>query len=487
MTPATLTDLYQLTMAGGYHALGNGDRRACFHLYFRRPPFGGGYAVAAGLAAVTGFLKTFHFDALELQHLKSLTGNDGRPLFSQPFIDYLRDLQLDVDVDAVPEGTVVFGNQPLLRVTGPLLHCQLLETTLLNLINFPTLIATKAARIVRAAGGDPVLEFGLRRAQGPDGGLTASRAAYVGGVDATSNVLAGREFGIPVKGTHAHSWVMSFPTEREAFESYARAMPNNCVLLVDTYDTLQGVREAIRTGLALRERGHELAGVRLDSGDLAYLSIDARKMLDEAGFPDARIVASNDLDERTIEDLKHQGARVDTWGVGTNLATGGDQPALGGVYKLAAIQNDDGTWESRVKLSEQRAKTSIPGILQVRRYSAQNLCACDMIYDTRRGEPDASVVIAPDAATKRKAIPHGTVGRDLLQPVLRAGKVVRLPDDLGTIRARCRDELSTFHPAVLRLLNPHVYPVGLEPSLFDERRRMIEDHALTQSLKEPNP
>ncbi|MCA9445228.1 MAG: nicotinate phosphoribosyltransferase, partial [Candidatus Omnitrophica bacterium] len=295
-----LTDLYQLTMAYGYWKTGRAEREAVFHLFFRKNPFKGGYTIAAGLQYVADFVEGFRFSADDIQYLSILTGNDEKPLFEPSFLEYLADLDLRLDVDAVPEGTVVFPHEPLVRVKGPILQCQILETPLLNFINFQSLIATKASRIVTATGGEPVLEFGLRRAQGIDGGLAASRAAYIGGCDATSNVLAGKLFGIPVRGTHAHSWVMSFHNELSAFQEYAEAMPNNCVFLVDTYDTIEGVRNAIEVGKELRESGHEMVGIRLDSGDLAYLSIEARKLLDEAGFPNAAIVASNDLDEGII-------------------------------------------------------------------------------------------------------------------------------------------------------------------------------------------
>ena len=274
-----LTDLYQLTMSAAYWKSGRAEQEAVFHLFFRKLPFGGGYAVAAGLADAVEFLRNFRFEADDLAYLATLTGNDGSPLFGPGFLDYLGKLRMTCDVDAIPEGTVVFPHEPLVRIRGPILQGQLFETALLNVINFQTLIATKAARVCHAANGEPVLEFGLRRAQGPDGAVMASRAAYIGGCASTSNVLAGRRFGIPVRGTHAHSWVMSFDTELEAFRTYADAMPHNCTFLVDTYDTLDGVRHAIEVGRALRERGSKLAGIRLDSGDLAWLSVEARKLL----------------------------------------------------------------------------------------------------------------------------------------------------------------------------------------------------------------
>lgn len=359
---ALLTDLYQLTMAYGYWRLGRADDEAVFHLFFRRPPFRGGYAIAGGLAAAIEYLTQLRFAADDLAYLATLTGNDDAPLFSAGFLEYLGGLRFRCNVDAVPEGTAMFAHEPLLRVRGSILQCQLVETPLLNLLNFSTLIATKAARVCTAAEGEPVLEFGLRRGQGIDGALSAARAAYLGGCAATSNVLAGKRYGIPVRGTHAHSWVMSFADEREAFAAYAEALPNNCVFLVDTYETIEGVRRAIAVGEQLRARGHELAGVRLDSGDLARLSQAARAMLDAAGFPNAAVVASNDLDEHEIAALRRGGARISVWGVGTRLVTAYDQPALGGVYKLAAIRRGaDAAWEYRVKLSEDPIKVSNPG------------------------------------------------------------------------------------------------------------------------------
>ena len=305
-----LTDLYQLTMAAGYWHHGRASQEAVFHLFFRRPPFGGGYAIAAGLADVIGFLTDFQFRPEDLDYLASLTGNDDRPLFAPAFLDFLAALRFTGDLDAMPEGTAAFAHEPLLRVRAPILEAQLLESALLNFVNFQTLIATKASRVCRAASPHPVLEYGLRRAQGPDGALSASRAAFIGGCEATSNVLAGQRFGIPVRGTHAHSWVMSFDSEPDAFAAYADAMPGNCTLLVDTYDSLDGIRHAIATGLELRRRGHRLAGIRLDSGDLAWLSQQARQMLDAAGLHDTAIVASNDLDEEVIASLRQQPDRV---------------------------------------------------------------------------------------------------------------------------------------------------------------------------------
>ena len=339
---AMLTDLYELTMACGYWRLGMADREAVFQLSFRENPFGHPFSIACGLAQVGEMLADFRFAQDAREYLRSLTGVDRQPLFGQDFLDYLGTLRLRVDIDAVEEGTVVFPQEPLVRVRGPLLQAQILESLLLNVINFQTLVATKAERLCHAAGESSVIEFGLRRAQGVNGALAASRAAYVGGCVGTSNVLAGQLFGIPVRGTHAHSWVMCFADELAAFEAYAQVLPNNCIFLVDTYDTRAGLRHAVQVAQQLRARGHTLVGIRLDSGDLLTLSKLARQMLDDAGLLDAVVVASNELDEYQIASLREQGARIDVWGVGTRLATAYDQPALGGVYKLAALRDERG-------------------------------------------------------------------------------------------------------------------------------------------------
>ena len=469
-----LTDLYEVTMAYGYWKSGMAETEAVFHLSFRSNPFGGGYSIACGLEPAVEWLEAFSFDADALQYLATLAGNDGRPLFDESFLDYLGDLRMSCDVDAIPEGTIVFPHEPLVRVRGSLLVAQLVESALLNIVNFQTLIATKSARICDAAGGDPVLEFGLRRAQGVDGALAASRAAFVGGCAATSNVLAGKMYGIPVAGTHAHSWVMSFDDELTAFATYADAMPNNTVLLVDTFETLDGVRHAIEIGRRLRERGHQLAGIRLDSGDLAYLSIEARKLLDAAGFHDAAIYASNDLDEETIVSLNNQHAAINRWGVGTRLVTGHGQPALGGVYKLGAIRTAQG-WERRIKLSEQTAKTSIPGVLGVRRYTTDGVFAGDMIYDELTAEPIEARIIDPSDPTRSRTFDATAQSEELLVPVFRRGERVWTAPSLVETRERTRAGLALLHPTIRRFLNPHRYPVGLEPTLHARRTQMILD------------
>lgn len=474
MTPSPLlTDLYQLTMAAGYWKSGKAEQEAVFHQFFRKLPFAGGYAIAAGLGDVVAWLKGFRFSTAELEYLATLPGRDGKALFERGFLDYLGEQEWRCDVDAIPEGTVVFPHEPLLRIRGPLLQAQLVETAILNMINFQTLIATKAARVCLAAKGEPVLEYGLRRAQGPEGAVMASRAAFIGGCAATSNVLAGMVHGIPVRGTHAHSWVMAFDTELEAFDAYADAMPNNCIFLVDTYDTLQGVRHAVEVGRRLRARGHELNGIRLDSGDLAWLSIEARRILDEGGFPNAFIVASNDLDEHLIESLKHQGAQISVWGVGTQLVTGGTQPALGGVYKLSAIRNERGEWEPKIKLSEQAVKVSNPGIQQVRRFTLNGEFCGDVIFDEEQGCPPAPQIIHPRDVLRHKAMPEGAAHEDLLRPVFRAGKLAAQMPTLLQMQARARDQLTHLHATIKRLDNPHEYPAGVERTLHERKVAMI--------------
>lgn len=481
---ALLTDLYQLTMAQAYLHHGSAEHEAVFHLYFRKPPYGGGYTVSAGLGTAAAWLSSLRYDRADLDYLATLTGNDGAPLFRPDFLDWLGALRLRCDIDAMPEGTLAWAQEPLVRVRGPLAQCQLLETALLTILNFQTLIATKAARVVHAAGGGPVLEFGLRRAQGPDGGLSASRAAYVGGCAATSNVLAGRLLGIPVRGTHAHSWVMSFDDERAAFAAYADAQPNNATLLVDTYDTLEGVRRAIEVGRTLRARGHRLAGIRLDSGDLAALSIEARRLLDEGGFPDAVIVASNDLDEHLVASLRQQGARIDAWGVGTRLATGGEQAALGGVYKLAAIRPGPGQpWSWRVKLSENPVKISTPGVLQVRRFEEAGQYAGDVIWN-EAGELPGERPAGPAPASPRRwdavhvddALHTFTLtgeGRDLLVPLFRGGERVSGPEPLEVVRARVQAGLAALRPGQLRFDNPAKYLVGYAEDLYREKAALV--------------
>ncbi len=468
-----LTDLYQLTMAYGYWKKGMAEQEAVFHLYFRKNPFNGGYAVAAGLELVVQYLEQFRFQEEDLDYLASLRGSKAQPLFEKEFIDYLRDMRFTCDMDAIPEGTVAFPNEPLVRVRGPLLQAQLIETPLLNIINFQTLIATKAARIVDAAKGDKVVEFGMRRAQGIDGALSATRAAYIGGIAATSNLLAGRFFSIPVSGTHAHSWVQAFESEEKAFEAYGEAFPFDSVFLVDTYNTLEGVKTAIATAQKLKANGFAFNGIRLDSGDLTYLSVEARKMLDEAGFQDTNIVASNDLDEHLITSMKQEGTKVNVWGIGTKMVTAYDQPALGGVYKLGALRGHDGVWEYKLKLSEQLAKTSNPGIQQVRRYYDANGYVADMIFNEAEPLPDTVQIVSPLDITHRKAVPSDMPYKDLLVPILRRGVSIYALPPLQDIRAKAKSEIGQLHESIRRYMNPHSYPAGLEEGLLQFKTALI--------------
>lgn len=469
---ALLTDLYQLTMAYGYWKCGLAQRQAVFHLTFRQCPFAGEYAIACGLAEAIDFLRDFHFDAEDAAFLRALTGADGQPLFEVAFLQFLQDQPFRCDVHALPEGTPVFPHEPLVRVRGPLWQAQVVETALLNIINFQTLVATKAARICQAVEGDSVLEFGLRRAQGMDGGLSASRAAYIGGCHATSNVLAGKLFGIPVRGTHAHSWVMAYGDDATAFRAYAAAMPNNCVFLVDTYDTLDGVRQAAKVGRELQKAGHKLLGVRLDSGELCSLSISARKILDEAGLPEAAIVASNDLDEHEIERLKRDGAKIDIWGVGTRLVTAYDQPALGGVYKLAALQDEQGEWQYRIKLSQQAIKVSDPGILQVRRHSLGGKLLADVLYDEPTGIAEAGA-LHPYHGGTAAALPAQTTSEDLLRPIFRSGELVYEAPDATDARQNTLQQLTRLDSGITRLSSPQPYLVALEARLGKLKNDLI--------------
>lgn len=472
---ALLTDFYQLTMAYAYWKAGKADQEAVFNLFFRKHPFQGGFTIAAGLEYVVDYCKNFSFNKEDLSYLGEMKAPDGTQLFEQEFLIYLRKMKFSCDLEAVEEGTVVFPNTPLIRIKGPLIQCQLLETPLLNMVNFQTLIATKAARITLAAKGEPVLEFGLRRAQGIDGGLAASRAAYIGGCTSTSNVMAGKLFGIPVSGTHAHSWIMSFETELKAFEAYADAFPDQSIFLVDTYDTINGIKNAIKVGKALRSNGKEMQGIRIDSGDLAYFSNIAREMLDEAGFPNAKIVASNDLDEEIITSLKGQEASINVWGVGTKLVTAFDQPALGGVYKLSAIRNENGEWEPKIKLSQQSMKINIPGFHTLKRFFSKGKAVADMIYlEDEELSNKSALIIDPNDPTKRKRLmPSFYQEEIMLKPIFRKGKLKYKLPIISAIRNRVSEQLESFDKTHKRLVNPHLYPVGLEENLHKLRMDLV--------------
>jgi nicotinate phosphoribosyltransferase len=460
-------------MACGYWKTGVSEDEAAFHVVFRKNPFAGEFTLACGLPLVVDFVREFHFRETEIVYLAAQRGNDGKPLFDAGFLEYLRALRLTCDIDAMPEGTLVFPHEPLIRICGPIIQCQLLETALLNILNFQSLIATKAARVCLAAGNNAVIEYGLRRAQGVDGGLSASRAAYIGGCAGTSNLCAGERYGIPVSGTQAHSWIMFFENEREAFQAYAEALPNNCVFLVDTYNSLDGARRAIEAGKWLRAHGHEPIGVRLDSGDRVALSIEARKMLDAAGFHNSVIVCSGDLDEYAIAELKSRGARIDIWGVGTKLATGHADGALSGVYKLGAVRRPGEPWRYRIKLSDEPGKSSFPGLQQVRRYCESNgRFIGDVIYEAEHGVKEPCTVFDLHS-NQRREIPATAGYSDLLVPIFRHGELVYRVPEIHASREGGRKQLSCAPPAVLRLNDPQRYDVGLEASLHDLRSELV--------------
>lgn len=476
---ALFTDFYQLTMAYGYWKSGIAEKEAVFNLFFRKNPFNGGFTINCGLDYVIDYINSFHFNEEDLAYLSTLKSKDGKALFSEDFLKYLAELKLKLDIDAIAEGEVVFPHEPILRVKGPILQCQLLESPLLNIINYQTLIATKAARIFNVAKGEDILEFGLRRAHGIDGAMAASRAAYIGGCSSTSNVLAGKLFSIPVSGTHAHSWVMAFDDELSSFKAYAEAMPDNCTLLVDTYNTIEGLKNAIKVGNILKKKGKKLLGIRIDSGDLAYFSIQAREMLDEAGFTDTSIVASNDLDENIISSLRTQDARINVWGIGTKLITAYDQPALGAVYKLSAVKNDKNKWEYKIKLSEQAIKVNNPGIQQIRRFyaegeEAQKTPMADMLYDINKPLGEKHKIIDPMDLTRRKIIKaEGLQYEDLLKPIFREGNQRYQSPDIHQIRKNTIHNMAQLPIGVKRLVNPHSYPVGLEEKLYKLKTDLI--------------
>ena len=465
-----MTDLYELTMMNGYLRYGKDKNRACFDLFYRRRGDVTAYAVAAGLEQVIEYVQNLRFTQEDIEYLRSLA------IFDDAFLSYLSDFHFTGEILAVPEGTIVFPDEPILRVISPIMEAQLLETALLNIINHQTLIATKAARVVQSARGDKVLEFGLRRAQGPDAGIYGARASIIGGCQATSNVLTGQLFGVPVGGTHAHSWVMSFEDELTAFRAYADVFPDNCLLLVDTYDTLgSGVPNAITVFKELRARGKEPVGIRLDSGDLAFLSRQARVMLDDAGFPNAKIFASGDLDEEVIWDLKAQGAAIDVWGVGTRMITSMDNPALGGVYKLSA-EEVDGKFVPRIKISENPAKITNPGVKQLYRFydrrsgkALADLLALDE-EDFSSGEP--LEIFDPENTWKRMTLCDYRM-RQLLVPVFENGELVYDSPALSEIAAYAKQEMETFWDEYKRLNRPHRYKVDLSQKLYDLKLQLL--------------
>jgi len=453
-----LTDLYELTMAFGYWKHGMANRTAAFHLFFRDLPFEGNYAVASGLEEAAAFIESYSFSDDELEYLEKLENAEGEPLFEKDFIEYLRHEPFRCNIEIVPEGSLVFPNEPLARVIGPLAQAQIIESALLCILNFNTLAATKASRICAAAGDSKVIDFGLRRAQGVNGAMAASRAAYLGGCIGTSNTLAGRFYDIPVKGTHAHSWVMAFENEAASFDAYAEAMPGNCLFLIDTYETETGIQNAIESARRLRRKGHEIIGVRLDSGDLHQLSHMVRERLDAAGFPQAKIVASDELDEYAISDLRQRGAPIDLWGVGTRLAACSDDPALNGVYKLGAIQDEKGIWQARMKGSDAPEKSTLPGLLEARRLiDKDGQFSGDAIWSELEGPPE------------------GSDGIDLLSPVFEEGQRIRPPEDLEASRQRRAAHLKCL-PRRWRELKQQSepYPIEIENRLQKARDQLSQ-------------
>lgn len=472
-----LTDLYELTMMQGYFKNKDRNETVIFDAFYRTNPCNGGYAIMAGLEQLIKFIKELHFSPADLDYLRRLT------IFKEDFLDYLADFRFSGDIYAIPEGTVIFPREPLIKVIAPIMEAQLIETAILNIINHQSLIATKAARVCYAAQGDGILEFGLRRAQGPDAGIYGARAAIIGGCVGTSNVLCGQLFDVPVRGTHAHSWIMSFPDEYTAFKTYGDMYPDACILLVDTYDTIKsGIPHAIRVFTEMRAAGIKLTnyGIRLDSGDLAYLSKQARRMLDEAGFTDAVISASNDLDEYLIETLKMQGAAITSWGVGTNLITAKDNPAFGGVYKLAAIMDGKGNFVPKIKMSENSEKVTNPGNKIIYRiYDKQSgkikadlICLADESIDER--EP--LLLFDPNEPWKKTRLPGGSfTARALMTKIFDGGQCCYESPPVMDIRSYCQGELATLWDETRRFVNPHSVYVDLSQRLYDIKIQLLNE------------
>lgn len=469
------TDKYQINMMYAHWVNGSHKRKAVFEAYFRKLPFGNGYAVFAGLERIVGYIGGLRFTEEDIRYLSEQEEN-----YAPAFLEELLQFHFQGNVYSMKEGALIFPDEPLIRVEGTIMEAQLVETAILNFMNYQTLIATKASRIKQVAPNDILLEFGTRRAQEADAAVWGARAAYIGGFDATSNMLAGKMFSIPTKGTHAHSWVQSFSSEQEAFDAYATVMPNDVTLLVDTFDTLRsGVPNAIKTAKKLEAEGSKMVGIRLDSGDLAYLSRQARKMLDDAGLDYVKIVASNDLDENTIMDLKLQGAAIDTWGVGTQLITASDQPSLGGVYKLVEIESANGEMIPTIKISSNPEKVSTPGKKDVYRIIGKN------------GKAIADYISFPEEEEPRKGARlklfnplhpymHKYVERyealPMLEPIYVNGFQVYTLPDLNEVRRYHQEQKELFWPEYLRKLNPEVYRVNLSEKVWNRKQQLISEH-----------
>lgn len=465
-----MTDLYQLTMLYGYHRQGMSDRPAAFYMFYR-PAQGLDYAVAAGMAQLRDYIRDLRFTDKDIAYLRGLS------LFDEDFLESLRGFRFTGNIWAVREGDFIFPGEPIIRVEAPLCQAQLIETAMLTLVGHQTLIATKANRVVRAAQGGAVMEFGLRRAQGPDAGLYGARAAVIGGCGSSSNVLAGQMFNIPVSGTHAHSWVMSFESELAAFRAYADCFPTKTLLLVDTYDTLRsGLPNAIAVFKEQRAKGYEPLGIRLDSGDLAYLSRKARHMLDEAGFPEAKICVSNDLDEYLIRDLQLQGACIDLWGVGTKLITSAGRQALGGVYKLSALEQG-GKMLPKIKLSDTLEKITLPGRHELwRLYTGDGMAAADLIaLSDEKIDFDAPLTIFDPQDTWKRMRLEGYGVKRMLEPLFIAGEAQPIEEDLQKISAYRAAQESTIWEEYLRPVNPHRYKVDLSDGLWALRRQLMDE------------
>ncbi|MCR4706033.1 MAG: nicotinate phosphoribosyltransferase [Lachnospiraceae bacterium] len=475
-----MTDLYELTMMQGYFRHKDRNETVVFDVFYRNNPMDGGYAISAGLKQIIDYIENLHFSEEDVKYLRSLG------IFGDDFLDYLKTFRFTGDIYAIPEGTVIFPREPLLKVIAPIMEAQLVETAVLNILNHQCLIATKAARVCYAAKGDGVMEFGLRRAQGPDAGIYGARAAVIGGCTGTSNVLAGQLFDMPVKGTHAHSWIMSFPDEYTAFKTYADMYPSACILLVDTYDTLKsGVPNAIKVFKEMREAGIPLTfyGIRLDSGDLAYLSKKARKMLDDAGFPDAIISASNDLDEFLIHSLKDQGACITSWGVGTHLITSKGCASFGGVYKLAAVMGDNGEFIPKIKLSENTEKITNPGNKTIFRIYEKETgkIKADLICLVGETFPEDQPLLLFDPQEpwkKTKLKPGSFTVREILLPIFKEGKCIYTSPKTMEIQKICQKELDTLWDETRRLFNPHKVYVDLSSRLYDTKIRLLDEMSL---------
>lgn len=468
------TDLYELTMAAGYNLLGRKNQRACFDLYYRQNPDDGAFCVFAGLERVIHYVNNLGLYPDEIDYLK------GIGIFSDKAMDVLSSgIKFTGDIWAVPEGTVVFPNEPLLRVEGPIAEAQVLETTLLALVGHQTLIATKAARICIATRKAPVVDFGTRRAHGVEAALYGARAAYIGGCAGTSNVKAGRLFGIPVRGTHAHSWVESFDSEIEAFQGFAQVFPNDCVFLVDTYDTMEGIRNAVKVAGEMEKSGSRLFGIRIDSGDLAYYSKAARAILDEEGFSYVKILASSDLDEWIIESLREQGARIDIWCVGTKLMTSYQTPALGVVYKLMAADRGDGILVPKIKISENPSKVTNPGVKKiVRFYNGNDRMIGDLLAQVDEPVPENRPVTAhhPMYDYMKKTYRPPYTAQEIMIPVFLKGRQVYDPPGLDAIRERAQSDIESLEPEYKRLPNPHIYKVSLSDELHRMKKKLLEYH-----------